>query len=211
MDGRAYLPAGRKGFYYYHYRTDMMERHGVSEQQLADARSRAQASRASGKQPGPKRRRQMPANPLEDVPIADVSTFLRAWRVECPWLVVCKSVSMFTRCSVREYLKLLIDQTSRGQESLRQALQTRLGDHFAFQAAQRLSHGRMEEVCEQSGGEKWMMLIDKMDQNKTICPTIWSQLPTNVPRQRQEVDHRIDRVDVVRDQDLQATCADDVQ
>ena len=32
-----------------------------------------------------------------------------------------------------------------------------------------------------------------------------------VPRQRQEVDHRIDRVDVVRDQDLQATCADDVQ
>ena len=32
MDGRAYLPAGRKGFYYYHYRTDMMERHrGLGE------------------------------------------------------------------------------------------------------------------------------------------------------------------------------------
>ena len=30
MDGRAYLPAGRKGFYYYHYRSDMMERHGIS-------------------------------------------------------------------------------------------------------------------------------------------------------------------------------------
>merc|ERR1711938_248184 len=37
MDGRAYLPAGRKGFYYCHYRSDMMERHGVSEKQLADA------------------------------------------------------------------------------------------------------------------------------------------------------------------------------
>ena len=97
MDGRAYLPAGRKGFYYYHYRTDMMERHGVSEEQLADARARAQASRASGRQPGSKRRRQMSANPLEDVPIADAPTLLRAWRVECPWLVVCKSISMFTR------------------------------------------------------------------------------------------------------------------
>ena len=75
---------------------------------------------------------------------------------------------MFTRCSVCEYLRLLIDQTPRDQESLRQALTTRLGDHFAFQAAQRLAHARVEEECEQIGGHKWIMLIDKMDQNKTI-------------------------------------------
>ena len=65
---------------------------------------------------------------------------------------------MFTRCSVCEYLRLLIDQTPRDQEYLRQALQTRLGDHFEFQAAQRLSHSRIEERCAQSGGQEWLML-----------------------------------------------------
>ena len=85
---------------------------------------------------------------------------------------------MFTRCSVCEYLRLLIDQTPRDQEYLRQALQTRLGDHFEFQAAQRLSHGVIEEFCVQSGGLEWLMLIDKMDQKKTVCPSIWSQLAT---------------------------------
>ena len=54
--------------------------------------------------------------------IATLATFLEAWRVEVPWLVVCKSVSMFTRCSVCEYLRLLIDQTPRDQDELRQAL-----------------------------------------------------------------------------------------
>ena len=117
---------------------------------------------------------------MADIPLADRATFLRAWRIECPWLIVCKSVSMFTRCSVCEYLRLLIDQTPRDQESLRQALQTRLGDHFAFQAAQRLAHARVEEECEQSGGQKWIMLIDAMDQNKTICPAIWSRLSTRL-------------------------------
>ena len=85
---------------------------------------------------------------------------------------------MFTRCSVCEYLRLLIDQTPRDQEYLRQALQTRLGDHFEFQAAQRLSHGVIEESCAQRGGLEWLMLIDKMDQKKTVCPSIWSQLAT---------------------------------
>ena len=55
--------------------------------------------------------------------IATLATFLEAWWVEVPWLVVCKSVSMFTRCSVCEYLRLLIDQTPRDQDELRQALE----------------------------------------------------------------------------------------
>ena len=117
---------------------------------------------------------------MVDIPLASCETFLRAWRIETPWLIVCKSVSMFTRCSVCEYLRLLIDQTPRDHARLRQALQTRLGEHFAFQAAQRLAHARLEEECDQSGGQKWMMLIDKMDQKKTICPTIWSQLATKL-------------------------------
>ena len=119
-------------------------------------------------------------NASADIPLASLQTFLDAWRTETPWLVVCKSVSMFTKCSVCEYLRLLVDQTPRDKPLLRQTLQTRLGDHFAFQAAQRLAHGRLEEECDQSGGKKWMLLIDKMDQNKTICPTIWSQLATKL-------------------------------
>ncbi len=71
-----------------------------------------------------------------------------------------------------------MDQTPRGQDVLRSALQARLGGHYDFQAAQRLSHNRLEELCAQSGGRRWFMLIDKMDQSKTVCPTIWSQLPT---------------------------------
>jgi len=113
-----------------------------------------------------------------DYPVADYPTFLQAWRVELPWLVVCKSVSMFVRCGVCEYLKLLIDQTPRNQGALRDSLRARLGAHFQFQAAQRLAQGRLEEECAQSGATKWFMKIDKMDQKKTVTPTVWSQLAT---------------------------------
>ena len=113
-----------------------------------------------------------------DHPIADYACFLQAWRTECPWLVVCKSVSMFTKCGLCEYLKLLVEQTPRDQGPLRETLRTRLGQHFAFQAAQRLAQGRLEEEAQQSQGRKWFMKIDKMDQNKTVTPTIWSQLCT---------------------------------
>ena len=114
----------------------------------------------------------------KDVPLADMSTFLKAWRMEVPWLIVSKSVSMFTRCSVCEYLKLLKEQTPKDQEKLRAAIEARLGRHFEFQAAQRLAHARVEEDCAQSGGQKWLMISDKMDQKKTVVPTVWSQLPT---------------------------------
>ena len=79
---------------------------------------------------------------------------------------------MFTRCSVCEYLRLLIDQVPRDQVHLRAALMARLGEHYDFQAAQRLAENRLEEECAHSGGRKWFMLIDKMDQQKTVCPTI---------------------------------------
>lgn len=153
MGPLAYLPAGRKTFYYQHYRNDMLRR----------ARTMAGVY--------------TPATD-PDSQVAEESTFLKAWRIEVPWLVVCKSVSMFTRCSVCEYLKLLKEQTPKEQAALRECIDSRLGSHFEFQAAQRLAHGRVEEECAQSGGQKWLMIIDKMDQKKTVVPTIWSQLPT---------------------------------
>ena len=213
MDGKAYLPAGRKHMYYYGYFNDITERHGLKPEDVMrqPAKRRKQgvetptsassgmASDAAGpatqasvstlavvawSEPngtageGAVGRAQARAGALADVPLADLSTFLKAWRTECPWLVVHHTVSMFTRCGVCEYLKMLIDQTPRGAYDLREALKARLGDHFAFQGAQRLAHGRVEEECSQSDGEKWFMLIDKMNQNTTVCPSIWSQLST---------------------------------
>ena len=203
MNLQAYLPAGRKCFYYAHYRKDILERYGVTEEDAAGARAYALASCESKKtQPasGQRKKRRVvdsacsaggqptanaaayaaAAARMADVPLAEQDCFMRAWRIECPWLIVCKSVSMFTRCSVCEYLRLLIDQTPRDQVHLRSALQARLGDHYDFQAAQRLAELRLEEECVHSGGRKWFMLIDKMDQQKTVCPTIWSQLATKM-------------------------------
>lgn len=36
--------------------------------------------------------------------------------------------------------------------------------------------GRVQEKCLHSMGLKWCMLINKMDQQRTICPSIWAQL-----------------------------------
>lgn len=103
----------------------MLERHGVTDADASDASTYALASRRS------KRRRiagaqaggssadagaDVPASrSMADVPVAGPNNLLRAWPIECPWLIVCKSVSMFTRCSACEYLRLLIDQTPRDQ------------------------------------------------------------------------------------------------
>ena len=191
---RAYLPAGRKCFYYAHYRKATLERYNLTEADVASARAYALATRATKKprvnaaEVSDARAYVLASNGaaasaaqrLADVPLAEINVFMNAWRIECSWLIICKSISMFTRCSVCEYLRLLIDQTPREQVALRGALQTRLGDHYEFQAAQRFADNRLEEECANSGGAKWFMLIDKMDQQKTVCPTIWSQLATKM-------------------------------
>ena len=112
-----------------------------------------------------------------DHPVATYVVFCEAWRVERPWLIILTSVCSFTKCGVCEYLRL-VEQTPRDQGKLREALLARLGAHFQFQGAQRLAQGLLEEEADQSQGRKWFMKIDKMDQNKTVTPTIWSQLST---------------------------------
>ena len=47
---RAYLPAGRRCFYYAHYRRDTLERYGVTEEDCAHAKAYALASRQLKKQ-----------------------------------------------------------------------------------------------------------------------------------------------------------------
>ena len=158
----AYLPSGRKIFYYYQYRHDMMGS-GRGCASLSDECAELINKVRAG-------------NP--DHVLAEPKMFLQCWRVELPWLIVCKSICMFTRCSVCEYLKLLIEQCPRDHPIMREALKRRLGAHFQFQADQRVALARVEEECAQSNGRKWFMLIDKMDQTKSVLPTVWSQLST---------------------------------
>ena len=179
MDEKAYLPSGRKMFYYYQYRKDMIQRSEaalgsqVPEETLLGSTPR-QSSGAPSLSPPPagrcyeppapphpsaaargRKRKQLNADPaLGSTPrctaeyakgfaaragivMATLSTFLDAWRVECPWIVVAKSVGMFTRCSVCDYLKLLIEQRPREENDLCEFLKDRLRRHFDFQAAQR--------------------------------------------------------------------------
>eukprot|EP00974_Lingulodinium_polyedra_P131937 11219720-Lingulodinium_polyedra.AAC.1 len=94
MGGRAYLPAGRKIFYYVHYRKETLERHGVTEADVAHARAYALASspskkqRITGKQAsGDSAHAEAYASAshrMADVPLAESDTFLCAWRIECP-------------------------------------------------------------------------------------------------------------------------------
>ena len=56
---------------------------------------------------------------------ATLSVFLAAWRCECPWLVVMKSVSKFTKCNLCEYLKMQIDMTPRSEVQIMQILRDR--------------------------------------------------------------------------------------
>ena len=80
----AYLPSGRKIFYYWQYHVEV----------TAD-----RAAYRSG-----------------ETVIASAKVFLQAWREELPWLIVCKSVCMFVKCNLCEYLKRHIDQMPRDRE-----------------------------------------------------------------------------------------------
>ena len=104
---------------------------------------------------------------------ASLQTFQVVWRIDVSWLVISRSICKFSKCGVCEYLKWLIDQTPRTKRDVMQMYLARLGQHFDFQSAQRLAVARVEEICRQSGNTKWLMIIDKMDQNAAKLPTEW--------------------------------------
>ena len=137
---------------------------------------------------------------------AAYSTFLLAWRKECPHIVVVKSMTMFTRCGLCDFLQNELAKCPRSETKVVEMLKRRLGQRYEFLSAQRLAMGRIEEQRRRSGGAEWpeslaltralarhvtlllpwlacarpppsprFMKIDKMDQKKTILPTIWSQ------------------------------------
>ena len=81
------------------------------------------------------------------------NVFLEAWRFELPWLLIATSLCKFVKCGVCEYLRGLIDQTSRADKLLLNALVRRLGAHWSFQSAQRLVQDNLQEACNQSNGK----------------------------------------------------------
>ena len=107
---------------------------------------------------------------------AALKTFQEAWRLEVSWLTISRSICKFSKCGVCEYLKWLIDKTPRSQPDVMQMYLERLGSHFDFQSAQRLAVARIEEICRQSANTKWLMIIDKMDQNAAKLPTEWPMM-----------------------------------
>ena len=158
MREEAYLPAGRKSFYYTQYYFEVTAgQPGAVEctqcsRQCVRSRRRVASPQTLSRSP--------------DLVIASLKVFLEAWRVECPWIIICKSVCMFTKCGLCEYLKVQIDKVPRGLESIREGYIRRLGEHYRFQEAQRLAQARVEEACAQSAGRKWFMKMDKADQKK---------------------------------------------
>lgn len=86
---------------------------------------------------------------------ASCSTFMKAWKRECPHIVVTKSVAMFTRCGLCDFLQTELARCPRSDAAVADMLRRRLGQHYEFQAAQRLAQGRIEEQCRRSGGAEW--------------------------------------------------------
>ena len=119
--------------------------------------------------------------------VASLSTFLKAWRTELPWLLVAKSTSKFVLCGLCEYLREQINLTPRDQTDIIRMLRARLGQHYEFQSAQRCAQARIQEKCHSSNGKIWHMKIDKMDQNACNLPTVWNQLATPLFKQGHRV------------------------
>ena len=47
-----------------------------------------------------------------------------------------------------------------------------------MQSAQRLAHIRLEEIADKSMGDVWFCHIDKMDEQRAVCPSEWPMLTT---------------------------------
>ena len=67
-----------------------------------------------------------------DIPSRD--TFLKAWRVELPFIVVRPPFGAFSSCGLCDFLKMMVQTTK--DPGLKDQLLLTLGSHFEFQGAQ---------------------------------------------------------------------------
>ena len=104
------------------------------------------------------------------VNIAGLSLFCKVWQRELPFIKIRTSSTPFTACGLCQYLKMLA--ASQQEQVLREQVLHRLGHHYAFQGAQRLAVAALWRESERDQSDSTMLIIDKMDQSKTITPRV---------------------------------------
>ena len=104
--------------------------------------------------------------------IGGLDLFLEVWCQDLPFIKLRTGTSTFIACGLCEYLKALAAQTA--DLALRSTILLRLGHHYNFQGAQRLAAAALWRESERDLSEVTMLVIDKMDQAKTITPRIVS-------------------------------------
>ena len=102
--------------------------------------------------------------------IASLTRFLLAWRTELPFIEVRSRSGLFTHCGLCDYLRTVIS-LAIDAETKRESVM-RLGEHYDFQAAQRIAMSNIIAESERDPTELFAVSWDKMDQAKTIIPRI---------------------------------------
>ncbi|CAK0838405.1 unnamed protein product [Prorocentrum cordatum] len=119
--------------------------------------------------------------PPEPGPATSLGTFLKAWRVDLPFIVLPSARGKFSSCGLCDFLKMMI-QTSPDQSIKYQLLLT-LGAHYEFQGQQRLY---LDNLFQESIRNPRGLLVigwDKMDQGKTILPRVRALINTPFHKQ----------------------------
>lgn len=65
---------------------------------------------------------------------ASLDTFCCAWRCECPWLRIARTLCSYTACGICSFLRDNIDRTPRDAPEPMAAYKTRLAKHYEFQS-----------------------------------------------------------------------------
>ena len=102
--------------------------------------------------------------------IASLGYFLTMWRTELPWIQLRSPTGPFTHCGLCDFLKMMIGSTH--DPGMRHMVLMRLGEHYDFQAAQRLAMNNIFADSTRNPSEVLAVAWDKMDQAKNIIPRV---------------------------------------
>lgn len=112
-------------------------------------------------------RRSQNANPAHT---ASHKYFLRVWRQELPFVELRCASGPFTHCGFCDFLHMLISEAK--DNYVKDVLLRKLGQHYEFQAAQRMAMSLLFADSERCPREVLAIGWDKMDQAKTILPRV---------------------------------------
>ena len=102
--------------------------------------------------------------------IVSLPYFLKMWRTELPWVQLRSATGPFTHCGLCDFMKMMIGSTQ--DPGMKHILLMRLGEHYEFQAAQRIAMNNIFAESERHPSEVLAASWDKMDQAKNIFPRV---------------------------------------